>query len=132
MAAISAYLEKAMLDWSLGGAAAPPRPNAQWLGLAVGTPTLTSASEMNTLTGYSRLTCTMQAAASPQGTASNGAGMTFGPFSSVGSALGAVLFDGSPVGSSDLLWYGTLATARTFGIGDTLIFSPGALVMTLT
>jgi hypothetical protein len=131
MPAISAYLEKGMLDWTLGGAT-PARPNAWWLGLAVGTPTVTSASEMNTLTGYSRLTLSMAAANSPQGSATNLNAMTFGPFSSVGSALGAVLFDGSPVGSSDNLWYGTLATARTFGIGDTLIFAAGALTMTLS
>lgn len=130
MAAISAYHEKQLLDWALGGAT-PAQPNARWLGIAVGTPTVTAASEMGTLTGYSRLTALFGAAASPAGSASNTAGMTFGPFSSVGSALGAVLFDGSPVGSSDLLWYGTLATARTFGIGDTLIFSAGALTLTL-
>lgn len=131
MPAVSAYLGKGMLDWTLGGAT-PARPNAWWLGVAVGTPTSTGASEMGTLTGYSRLTASIGAANSPAGSASNQNGMTFGPFSSVGSALGAVLFDGSPVGSSDLLWYGTLATARTFGIGDTLIFAPGALTMTLS
>jgi hypothetical protein len=131
MPAIAAYLEKGLLDFSLGGAT-PPTVANRWLGLAVGTPTSISASEMNTLTGYSRLTATIGAAASPAGSASNNAGMTFGPFSSVGSALGAVMFDGSPVGSSDMLWYGTLATARTFGIGDTLIFAAGALIFTLS
>jgi hypothetical protein len=130
MAAVSAYLGKAMLDWTLGGAT-PARPNAWWLGVAVGTPNSTGASEMGTLTGYSRLTASIGAANSPAGTASNQNAMTFGPFSSTGSALGAILFDGSPVGSSDLLWYGTLATARTFGVNDTLIFIAGALTMTI-
>ena len=129
MPALSAYHEKGILDWSLG-CATPARPNAWWLGLAVGTPTVTGASEMGTLSGYSRLTASMGAANSPAGSASNQNGMTFGPFSSVGSALGVDLWDGSPVGSSDVLWYGTLATARTFGIGDTLIYAPGALTMT--
>jgi hypothetical protein len=131
MPAISAYAEKAMLDWVLGGAT-PTRPANWWLGLDVGTPTSVSASEMGTLTGYSRLTVSMGAANSPAGTASNQNGMTFGPFSSVGSALGVTLWDGSPVASSDQLWYGTLATARTFNIGDTLIFAPGALTLTLS
>lgn len=131
MAAISAYHEKQLLDWVLGGAT-PSQPTARWVGLAVGTPTLTGASEMGTLTGYSRLTALFSAAASPAGSASNTSAMTFGPFSSVGSALGALIFDGSPVGSSDNLWYGTLATARTFAIGDTLIFAAGAMILTIS
>ena len=50
MSAISAYFEKAMLDWGLQGAT-PTRPTALWAGLAVGTPTSVSGSEMGTLIG---------------------------------------------------------------------------------
>ena len=131
MANISAYMEKAMLDWVLQGAT-PSRPAALFGGLAVGTPTSVSGSEMGTLTGYSRVTALFGAAASPAGSASNTAGMTFGPFSSTGSAIGLHLWDGSPVGSSDLLWYGTLETARTFLVGDLLFLSAGALTITLS
>lgn len=130
MPALSAYHEKQLLDWSLGGAT-PSQPTARWVGLAVGTPTFTGASEMGTLTGYSRVTALFGAAASPQGSASNTASFSFGPFSSVGSAIGVNIFDGSPVGSSDQLWYGTMAAARTFAIGDTLVFSAGALITTI-
>lgn len=130
MPAISAYLGKNILDWCLGGAAAT-QPAARWAALAVGTPTSTGGSEMGTLTGYSRLTALFGAAASPAGSASNTAAMTFGPFSSVGSVLGINLFDGSPVASSNQLWYGTLQTARTFGIGDSLVVAAGALTLTL-
>ena len=131
MSAFSAYLGKDTLDWILGGASAT-QPANRWCGLAVGTPTSTGASEMGTLTGYSRLTALFGAANSPAGTASNTAAMTFGPFSSVGSALGVQLWDGSPVASSNMLLYGTLQTARTIGIGDTLIVSVGALIITLS
>ena len=131
MAALSAYMEAQYLNWCLGGAAGT-QPAARWAGLAVGTPTYTGGSEMGTLTGYSRITALFGAAASPQGSASNTAAMTFGPFSSVGSALGIQLWDGSPVASSDMLWYGTLATARTFGIGDSLVVLAGALTLTLS
>lgn len=131
MANISCYLEKAYLDWCLGGAAAT-QPAARWAGLAAGTPTSVSGSEIGTLTGYSRITALFGAAASPAGSASNTAAMTFGPFSSVGSILGLQLWDGSPVASSNMLWYGTLQTARTIGIGDTLIVAAGALVITLS
>ncbi len=133
MAAVSAYLSKAILDWSLGGAT-PTQPGARWAGLAVGTPgpNNNAASEMGTLTGYSRLTALFGAANSPAGTASITAAMTFGPFSSVGSALGCHLWDGSPVTSSSMLFEGTLQTARTFGIGDSLVFAVGALTVTLS
>lgn len=130
MANISAYMQKAMLDWTLQGAT-PTRPAALWAGLAAGTPTSVSGSEIGTLTGYSRITALFGAAASPAGSASNTAAMTFGPFSSVGSILGLQLWDGSPVASSTMLWYGTLQTARTIGIGDTLIVTSGALIITL-
>lgn len=130
MANISANLQKLMLDWTLGGAAAT-QPANRWGGLAVGTPTSVSGSEMGTLSGYSRVTALFGAAASPAGSASNTAAMSFGPFSSNGSALGVQLWDGSPVGSSNMLYYGTLLTNRTFIPGDILVFSAGALNITL-
>ncbi|HVX90634.1 MAG TPA: hypothetical protein VHC20_03280, partial [Candidatus Paceibacterota bacterium] len=99
---------------------------------AAGTPTSVSGSEIGTLTGYSRVTALFGAAASPAGSASNTAGMTFGPFSSTGSILGLQLWDGSPVGSSNMLWYGTLQTARTILVGDSLVLSAGALIITLS
>lgn len=132
MPAISAYFQKYTLDWHFGGAGAITQIANRWAGLAVGTPQFTGGSEMNTLTGYSRLTASFGPAASPAGSASNNGAMTFGPFSSVGSALGIHLWDGSPVASSNMLWYGTLATARTFGIGDSLVVAPGALIVTLS
>jgi len=131
MANIGMYLAKGMLDWVLQGAT-PARPNALWAGLAAGTPTSVSGSEIGTLTGYSRLTALFGAAASPAGSASNTAAMTFGPFSSTGSILGMQLWDGSPVASSDMLWYGTLQTARTILVGDSLVLTAGALIITLS
>lgn len=130
MSAISAYLGKQTLDWIAGGAAAT-QPANRWAGLAVGTPNSTGGSEMGTLTGYSRMTALFGAAASPAGSASNTAAMTFGPFSSIGSALGMQLWDGSPVASSNMLLYGTLQTARTFAPGDSLIISAGSLTITI-
>ncbi len=130
MADFSSYLGKQTLDWILGGAAAT-QPANRWAGLAVGQPNSAGGSEMGTLTGYSRLTALFGAAASPAGSASNTAAMTFGPFSSVGSAIGVQLWDGSPVNSSNMLLFGSLQTARTFGIGDSLVFAAGALTATL-
>lgn len=124
-------MAKNFLDWSFGGAAATQPPN-RWAGLAAGTPTSVSGSELGTAVGYSRLTALFGAAASPAGSASNTAAMTFGPFSSAQSILGVQIWDGSPVGSSNMLWYGTLQTARTVAPGDTLVFNAGALIATLS
>lgn len=132
MPALSTFLSQALLNWTTGAGAAT-QPGARWVGLAVGTPTSVSGSEMGTLTGYSRLTALFSSATTAASVyASNSAAMTFGAFSSVGSALGLTLWDGSPVGSSDLLAYGTLQTARTFNPGDLLVFAAGALSLTLS
>ena len=131
MANVSAYLSRAYLDWCLQGAT-PTRPGALWAGLAAGTPTSVSGSEIGTQTGYSRITALFGAAASPAGSASNTAAMTFGPFSSNGSILGLQLWDGSPVASSDMLWYGTLLTARTILVGDSLVVAAGGLIITMS
>lgn len=133
MANITANASKLTLDWLLGGAT-PTQPGARWAGLAVGAPGTNNnaQSEMGTLTGYSRVTALFGAAASPAGSASNTAAMSFGPFSSSGSASGLQVWDGSPVTSSSALWAGTLATPRVFIPGDILVFSAGALITTLT
>ena len=57
MPALSAELARRLIDWTLGGSS-PTQPGARWAGLAVGTPGTdnNAASEMGTLTGYSRLT----------------------------------------------------------------------------
>jgi hypothetical protein len=138
MANISCWLEKAYLDWCLLGAGAPTRPPAIHLGLAVGTPTsiasanAAAGSEMGVATGYTRMTVTFGAANSPAGTASNNNYVSFGPFSSNGSAIGCHLWDAQAVGSSNCLWYGTLLNPRTFIPNDTLIVAPGALIVTLS
>src|SRR5262245_59366955 len=84
MANITAYASKAMLDWILGGAT-PTRPTDRYAALVYGTPNFTGGglgTEYSSNQGYSRATALFSAAASPQTSASNTAGMTFGPFSS--------------------------------------------------
>lgn len=128
---MSAVQAKNVLDY-LTGAAAATQPSNRYVGLAAGTPTTVSGSELGTAQGYfSRLTALFGAAASPAGSASNTAGMTFGPFSSGGSALGIHVWDGSPIGSSNMIFQGTLQTARTYGIGDSLVIAPGGLTLTM-
>jgi hypothetical protein len=40
--------------------------------------------------------------------------------------------DNQTVGSTNVLLYGTLATAKTFFAGDELLFAPGALTVVLS
>lgn len=129
MAGIAAYAEKAMLDWVLGGAT-PTRPGAWSVNLSLGAPTSVSGSEIATGSGWSRQTAVFSAASSPAGSSVNSGAMTFGP------ALTAAVFSGLQVWDTvatggNMLWYGTLATPRTLGVGDSLVIAAGALTVTL-
>jgi len=135
MANITTIHAKNLLDWGLGGAS-PSAPGARWLGLASGQPTsqasggAAAASEIPNNVGYSRSSALFGPAASPAGSASITAAITFS-FNAAATAIGCHIWDGSPVNSSNALWYGNLAAARTMAIGDQLVFLPGALTITL-
>jgi len=129
MANIAAYAEKAMLDWVLGGAT-PTRPTVWGVGLSLGAPTSVSGSEIGTDSGYTRQTVVFNAAASPAGSASNSGAMTFGPFSTAQSISGLLVTD-TLATAGNMLWYGTLATARTVGPGDSLVVAAGSVLITL-
>lgn len=130
MAGISTYLQKAALDWSLGGAA-PTRPSNWAVGLSLGSPTSVSGSEIATGSGWTRQTAPLAAAASPAGSASNGTAMTFGPALTAATFSGLQLWDTSAATAGNMLYYGLLATARTLGVGDSLVIAAGALIITL-
>jgi hypothetical protein len=130
MANIAAYLSKATLDWMLGGAAAT-QPASRLAALSLGTPTSISGSEVEPNSGYTRQSALFGAAASPAGSASNTAAMTFGPFSFSAAIQGLAIFDTSAFTAGNMLWYGTLLTARTVLPGDTLVVGAGSLLVTL-
>jgi len=133
MANISAYLSKAALDWFCIGAT-PTRPATFAVGLSLGSPTSVSGSEITTASGYARQTATMAAAGTPtsSGTATNNNAMTFGPFSGAASISGISVWDTVlTLNSGNLLLNGLLATARTVGIGDSLVIASGALTVSL-
>ena len=130
MAGIAAYAEKAMLDWSLN-ATAVTRPAAWSVGLSLGVPSSISGSEIPTGSGMTRQTLLMAAAASPAGSASNTNAMTFGPILSSATISGLQIWDTAASVGGNMLWYGTLTTARALNAGDSLVFSAGALIITL-
>ena len=130
MAAFGAYAQKAMLDWLFLGAT-PARPATVGVGLALGAPTSLSMSEIGTASGYSVQNAgSMGAAASPAGSVSNTVALTFGPFSSAQSISGIFVKD-TIATAGNMLAYGTLATARTVAIGDSLVVASGALTISL-
>ena len=130
MAAFGAYAQKAMLDWLFGGAT-PTQPATRAIGLSLGAPTSLSMSEIGTASGYSVQTVgTWGAAASPAGSVSNATAATFGPFSSAQSISGVFVKD-TVATAGNMLVYGTLATARTVAIGDSLVIAVGALTISL-
>ncbi len=133
MANIASFHQKSLLDWSLGGTgAAVTQPASRLAALASGIPTSVSASELSPLSAYTRQTALFTAANSPAGSASNTAAMTFGPFSSIGTVQGLVIFDTSAFTAGNMLWYGSLLTARTVLVGDQIVVAAGALIVTLS
>jgi hypothetical protein len=59
--------------------------------------------------------------------------MTFGPFSGAASITGLQVWDTIlTLNSGNMLWYGNLTTARTVGIGDSLVIASGALTISLS
>ena len=75
----------------------------------------------------------MPAAASPAGTVQNTASMSFGPFSTAATISGIQTWDTMlSAGSGNMIEYGTLATARTVGVGDSLVIASAALTALMT
>lgn len=131
MANVAAYAAKASLDWLLGGAAVT-QPTKWGVGLALGAPASTSGSEMTTGVGYVRQTMSFSAATSPAGSAVNAIAATYGPLSNGGVIVGLQIWDTVlSLNSGNMLWYGTLQTARTFLAGDYVIINSGALTISL-
>ena len=134
MANIHAYLEKAYLDWVFG--AAPTQPAQRWMALCYtpsfnSTMTANAGTEYSTNLGYARQSVLMSPAASPAGSVSNTAAMTFGPFSSSAAIVGCLVTDTGSIFAGNILWYGTLLTARTVLPGDTLVVAQGQLLVTI-
>jgi hypothetical protein len=134
MANVSAYAGKAMLDWSLLGAT-PTQPPAIWLGVAKSAPSSTNGQETSwpANQGNSRATITFSTATLAGQTATNSLACTFGTMSALTTIRGWSLWDtGNAINTGNMLWFGTLTTARTCSSGDTLVFAAGSLAISLS
>ncbi len=120
----SAYMQKAVLDWVLGGAN-PTRPAARFISLATGAPTSVSGSDG----AMSRVTCLFGAAASPAGSASNTAVMTV-IATAAATVSNWVMYDATT--ASTYLMYGTLAAGTTRSAARPAGFAAGGLVLVLS
>jgi hypothetical protein len=114
---VSAFLAKALLDWTLGGAT-PTRPTSVFLGLASGTPTTVSGSEGP----FTRVSATFSAASSPIGTCLLSAVATVLATAN-GTAFYWLLWDSAAGG--DLLMYGPLTASQTLRSGSGGFFNAG-------
>lgn len=131
MAGVSAYNAANILNWAFGKGTFT-QPGNWAVGLALGAPSSTSASELGTGTGLSRSSLVMGAAASPAGSMSNVSSMNFGALAVAGPTVisGIQIWDQTASGGN-MLFYGTLATARTLYSSDQLVIAVGNLVVTL-
>ena len=133
MANVGVYAQKAMLDWVLGGAT-PTRPGGRWLGLSLGTPSSTSASEAS-FGSYSRQTLAFSAATSPGGSALNSVSAVFRYSSTAGSSVvvGWQIWDTNlSSGSGNMLWYGTFTAISKITSASPLTVPVGSLIISMS
>ncbi len=124
MAGLSTYLEKAILDWALGGASAT-QPVGRWVGLASGSPNVNGASEGPWL----RATATYAAANSAQGSATNLNDLNC-TATAIGTAVGWNMFDASQAGNR--LAFGTVTSSMACASADIGRLAAGNLKIVLT
>lgn len=136
MANLGIYGMKNMLDWSLK-TTTPATPANCAMGVSIGVPTSAASSEvpvaslpnpMRTLVLFHGASTGVASFA----TASNTATATLGTFAASQAVSGMFLSDTVSSGAGSMLWYGSLAVARTPLSGDTLSLAVGALTITLS
>ncbi len=116
----SAYLQKALLDWSLQGAT-PAAPAALWLDMVTSSPNATSAFSGGAF--FSRRTVTFAAANSP-----NTSATLVGAFTATATAVATF------VGFNlyDHLFWGTMTANVACASGDTPACAVGGLIIVLS
>jgi hypothetical protein len=139
MANIGVVMQGRMLDWALGApATAPTRPTVYGVGLSLGSPTSTSASEI-TLGSSNYTRQTLGATAFPPSSTVASSAFVSNSNAATWSNLSAGSFSGIQIwdtvlsnNSGNMLFYGLLATARTTIASDALVLAAGALTVSLS
>jgi hypothetical protein len=129
MAALSDYAEALILDWMMTTGSAT-RPTAWYVALFTGAPSDSGGGTEVSGSGYARQVVAFDAAASPAGTTTNSADVSF---TADGGSFGTVthlgIFDALTTGN--LLWHGALTTSKAVADGDTLLFAAGNIDLTV-
>jgi hypothetical protein len=130
MAAVGSPFYNSLNNWYLTTTTAPTRPTSWAIGLSLGSPTPTAASELATGSGMNR-TPVGFSPGNAAGSCSNTAAFSMGPNSGAAQFSGLQLWDTSAVTGGNMLLFGLLATARSLGAGDYLLFAAGSIVATM-
>jgi len=129
MAALSDHAEKLLLDWMMTSGTAT-RPTAWFVALYTAAPSDAGGGTEVSGAGYVRQAVAFNAAATPGGTTSNTADVSF---TAAGGDYGTVthlgIFDASS--SGNLLWHGILTASKAVEDGDTITFSAGNIDLTM-
>jgi hypothetical protein len=129
MAALSDHAEKLLLDWMMTSGTAT-RPTAWFVALYTAAPSDSGGGTEVSGAGYARQSVAFDAAATPGGTTSNSADVSF---TATGGNYGTVthlgIFDASS--SGNLLWHGALTADKTVEDGDTITFTAGNIDLTM-
>lgn len=129
MAALSDHAEKLLLDWMMTSGTAT-RPTAWFVALYTAAPSDAGGGTEVSGAGYVRQSVAFNAAATPGGTTSNTADVSF---TAAGGDYGTVthlgIFDASS--SGNLLWHGILTASKAVEDGDTITFSAGNIDLTM-
>jgi hypothetical protein len=123
---ITDVMEKAMLDWVLGGAAAT-RPSTRWISMATASPNVTSAFDGPF---QSRNTVTFAAANSPAMSVTNLNNLSLMTCSAAATVVGWNIWNSSSGGTR--LFYGTMTAAIGCKSGDNVQIGAGALKIVLS
>lgn len=131
--ALTAFMQKRVLDFICGGGGAVSSPAGRWLSWATGTPTEGGASDIAITGGTlsSRMSVVMAPANSPQGSAtilSSQQGVTA---RSQQGVLGWNLYDGATAGANRLA-YGTVTAAFTATVNSAIRMSSGSGGLTIS
>jgi hypothetical protein len=129
MAALSDHAEKLLLDFLMTTGTAT-RPTNWYVALYTAAPSDSGGGTEVSGAGYARQSVAFDAAATPGGTTSNSADVSF---TATGGNYGTVthlgIFDASS--SGNLLWHGVLTANKTVEDGDTITFTAGNIDLTM-
>lgn len=132
--ALTSFMQKRVLDWTLGGGGVITAPAQQWLSLASGVPNDNGASDAGQINSRllinSGATTGMAAANSPQGSATNRSAQSNATATSAAVCSGWNLYDANAAGNR--LAYGTVSPGFTVASGASVFFSAGSFKVSIT